>query len=161
MELFSHTPLDHAPNHGLRIHNDYIPNSLQPKAISETQKENSVKCMKISAFCRKNGFVMELFSHTPLDQITDYGHMMTRSQIPYSPPKITSQTQIENCAKCMEILAFCRKKIDSVLCKITDQGYTVTKFEQVVCTQYIVLALVCTTKNTLKHFKTYWADLPN
>ena len=30
MELFSHTPLDHAPNHGLRTPGDQIPNSLQP-----------------------------------------------------------------------------------------------------------------------------------
>ena len=41
-------------------------------------------------------------------------------------PKFISQTQIETPVKCMKTLAVCRK------CKITDQGHTVTKFEQIV-----------------------------
>ena len=46
-------------NHRLRMQNDYIPNSLLPKSISQSQIENPVKFMKILSFCRKNGWVMQ------------------------------------------------------------------------------------------------------
>ena len=46
--------------HGLRTHDDdKIRNSLQPKSISQAQKENPLKCMKILGFCRQNGWVMQ------------------------------------------------------------------------------------------------------
>ena len=43
----------------LRTHDNYIPNSLYPKSISQSQIENLVKCMKIIAFCRKHGWAMQ------------------------------------------------------------------------------------------------------
>ena len=43
--------------HGLRTHDDKNSNSLQPKSISQSQIENSVKYIKILAFCVKNGWV--------------------------------------------------------------------------------------------------------
>ena len=47
-----------------------------------------------------------------LHECTEYGNMMTRSQILYSPNTI-SQTQIENPVNCMKIVAICRKKWQS------------------------------------------------
>ena len=56
----------------------------------------------------KNAALLRIMIHVN----TDYGHLMTRSQILYSQK--SSQSQIENPVKCMKILAFCRK-IDFVM----------------------------------------------
>ena len=60
-------------------------------------------------------FINEAKKRIRIYDITDYGHMMARSQIIYSPSLAISQTQIENLVKCMKILAFCKKKIGLVL----------------------------------------------
>ena len=49
----------YSANHGLQTHDDYISNSLQPKSITQSQIENPVKCMKILAFCKKSGRVIQ------------------------------------------------------------------------------------------------------
>ena len=41
-----------------------IPNSLQPKTMSQTQIENPVKCMKIVTFCWKNSLITYTKSQT-------------------------------------------------------------------------------------------------
>ena len=59
--------------HRLRTHDNYIPNSLHPKTISQSQIENFVKCMKTLAVCRKIGQnivgIRGIFGTT-----TDYRH---------------------------------------------------------------------------------------
>ena len=47
-------PVSYGSEHGLRTHDDKIPNSHQPKTISQSQIENPVKCKKfLSSFLHK------------------------------------------------------------------------------------------------------------
>ena len=49
---------------GLRTHHAWISNSLQPKFISQTQIDFSLKCLKSLVFCRNNDWLIDWKSWT-------------------------------------------------------------------------------------------------
>ena len=71
--------------------------------------------------------------HSPNLHITDYGHMVTRSQILYSPKSYPNPKYLENPVKCMKTLAFCRK--NGLVMQNHELGVHMTKFGQIMLTK--------------------------